>query len=60
MALGLAFGLALTSWYWLPVALGGDDSVGLLTDDPAARLHRLHTRAEGGLAALDAQLVRRA
>ncbi len=26
----------------------------------AARLHRLHTRAEGALAALDAQLVRRA
>ncbi|MCZ2805200.1 hypothetical protein O2W18_08810 [Modestobacter sp. VKM Ac-2983] len=35
-------GLLATLPPHVPVALGGDDSVGLLTDDPVARLHHLH------------------
>jgi hypothetical protein len=33
----------------VPVALGGDDSLGLLADDPAPRLRRLHTLVDGML-----------
>jgi hypothetical protein len=35
-------GLLATLPPHVPVALGGDDSVGVLTDDPTTRLHRLH------------------
>ncbi len=40
---GTAAGLLATLPPHVPVALGGDDSQGLLAEDPAPRLRRLHT-----------------
>jgi hypothetical protein len=44
-----AAGLLATLAPHVPVALGGDDSQGLLSDDPATRLRRLHTLVDGML-----------
>ena len=44
-----AAGLLATLPPHVPVALGGDDSLGLLADDPAPRLRRLHALVDGML-----------
>ena len=44
-----AAGLLATLPPHVPVALGGDDSQGLLADDPAPRLRGLHTLVDGML-----------
>jgi hypothetical protein len=44
-----AAGLLRTLPPQVPVALGGDDSQGLLADDPAPRLRRLHALVDGML-----------
>jgi hypothetical protein len=46
---GSAAGLLATLPPHVPVALGGDDSQGLLAEDPAPRLRRLHTLVDGML-----------